>query len=405
MTKTTLFNDLTNKLVFSLINSMMCDIEQWRVHLIDTQEQFNNLCLELEKYPVIGIDTEFDWRVTYFPKLCLIQIATEKENYLIDPLQINDLSSLKNILENEKIVKIFHAATYDVKILFQEINAKTNHIFDTQLASEFLGLKQQPSLNDVLSWLSFAELDKSAKLSDWCKRPLSEKQTQYALDDVRFLIPTYLKLKEKLENTRRFNWFYEESNQRYNNDFYIEPSLETSYLRLKRHKNYFGEHLIYLKELALWRETKAVQLNKPPRHILKDISLYQMAYRPVFSQEKLKNRYYQINSKAFNFYSDEIIELLSQIKNDIENKKYTINNERIIYKKYDKPLLDEYQFDSLYEYVKNYCTEKSIISQLVATKSDLKKFMFDPNNEKLRQGWRYQFIGKSLIEKYITAES
>ena len=172
---------------------------------ITNQIAFDTLCHDLKKEPYIAVDTEFMWETTYYPQLCLIQIATVNNIYLIDALAGLDLSSLKPILENNNIEKIVHDGIHDLRILSTEIGAQFNNVFDTQIAAELLDIDFQISLANLLIYFDIATLDKSSKRSNWAKRPLSEKQISYAKNDVLYLITLTQTLKSRLTQQSKNN--------------------------------------------------------------------------------------------------------------------------------------------------------------------------------------------------------
>ncbi|MCF6764358.1 HRDC domain-containing protein [Thiotrichales bacterium 19S3-7] len=364
--------------------------------MITTDSELKQLASILINEDIIGIDTEFDWRVTYFPKLCLIQIATVDNAYLIDPLSIGDLSPLKPILESNTIIKVFHSPTYDLKILNQQTGAMIQHVFDTQLAAEFLGFSHQPSLNDLLSWLIQKTLDKSVKLSNWNQRPLTEKQRNYALEDVKYLIPAFNHLTDKLSASKRLKWFHYEINDRFNESFYQPIDTTVAYLKLKRYKNFKNGQFEYLKALATWRENTAIHLNKPIRRILDDHSIYQIVYNPPADLEQLADRFYQLHKKQHELYGEEILDVI----NDTNKQLIGLTNIEKPSVQKSRPFDDEI-FQTIYNYFKGYCEQNSIISQMIATRAELKQFVIRPSNpnHKLNQNWRYEFIGKELAKQ------
>ncbi|UTW41844.1 HRDC domain-containing protein [bacterium SCSIO 12844] len=366
--------------------------------MITTDSELKALCQILNNEPLIGIDTEFDWRTTYFPKLCLVQIATLDDAYIIDPLSIDSLLPLKPILENDNIIKIFHSPTYDLKLLHQHTGATINHVFDTQLAAEFLGFDHQPSLNDLLSWLIQVTLDKSVKLSNWNQRPLTEKQLNYALEDVKYLISAFTKLTDKLSASKRLKWFHHEISNRFDQAFYQPIDTAGAYLKLKRHKSYKNGQLEYLKALATWREEMAINLNKPIRRILDDHSIYQIIYNPPADLEQLADRFYQLHKKQHQLYGEAILQIIDTTNDQLVNLK----NQKPPQIEKSQPFDDEL-FQRIYNYFKNFCEQHSIISQMIATRSELKQFVIKPSNpkHKLNQSWRYEFIGKKLINQLI----
>ena len=165
---------------------------------IDNESAFDEIINKLTLEKIIGIDTEFDWRNTYYPKLCLIQISTERTIFLIDPLKLSSIFKLNFILENKDIIKIFHSARSDATVLFCSSSLKIVNCFDIQVAEKFLSkddLKGYAKI--VLKYLGI-KVDKSETNSNWLRRPFTRNQINYAANDVRFLIKIYKKQKKIL---------------------------------------------------------------------------------------------------------------------------------------------------------------------------------------------------------------
>ncbi|HED17598.1 MAG TPA: ribonuclease D [Gammaproteobacteria bacterium] len=178
---------------------------------IDNDATLKNFCDELQQHDTLFLDTEFIRETTYYPVLCLIQVATAEHSACIDPITINDLSPLMDVLYNAKITKVVHAGRQDMEILFQLNGKLPSPLFDTQIAAAFLGYGEQIGYGELINRELGVQLDKSHSRTDWKKRPLSTAQVEYALDDVRYLAKAYPRLVEKLQSLRRLQWVQEES--------------------------------------------------------------------------------------------------------------------------------------------------------------------------------------------------
>ena len=164
-----------------------------KIEFISCEERFENLIIDLQQEKYLAIDTEFDWRNTYFPKLSLIQIGTTKNIYLIDCLNEINLSSLQNLLNDKKIIKIFHAVRSDSTVLSTAANLRVNDCFDVQMAEKFLYEGDLKSYAKIVLKYFGLKIDKSQTNSNWLKRPFSNNQLSYAANDVRFLIEIHKK--------------------------------------------------------------------------------------------------------------------------------------------------------------------------------------------------------------------
>lgn len=153
---------------------------------ISTDEELSAFCERARAFEAVAVDTEFLREKTYHSRLCLVQVATPEETVAIDPLAIRDKAPLADLLADPSTIKVFHACTQDMEVLLQSLGVLPAPIFDTQVAAAFLGERQQISYNGLVHAFCGVTLPKSESLTDWSRRPLTEKQLEYALDDVRY---------------------------------------------------------------------------------------------------------------------------------------------------------------------------------------------------------------------------
>ena len=222
--------------------------------LIETLEE-----LSLEK--IIGIDTEFDWRNTYYPNLSLIQISSNKKIFLIDCLKLNCLLKLKKIFENKKIIKVFHSARSDITVLSCCSDLNFSNCFDIQITEKFLSNEGLKSYAKIVSKYLSLKIDKSETNSNWMRRPFTKSQINYAANDVRFLIQIYKKQKKILEKKCASSTVRDLVKK--------EVSLGSQKLHIPRLKKLKFNKKIE-KDLFMWRENWAMKKNVPPSYIFKD---------------------------------------------------------------------------------------------------------------------------------------
>jgi len=177
--------------------------------LISTKTDLEKITRDLKKEKSIAVDVEADSMYHFKEKVCLIQLATKKKHLVIDPLQIQDLSSLKSLFSNNNIKKFFHGADFDVRSLYRDFNIKIKNLFDTQLACMFLGIRET-SLDAVLKKRFKISLDKKYRKKDWSKRPLPEDMIEYAVNDTIYLIKLAEILEKELKEIDRSSWVHEE---------------------------------------------------------------------------------------------------------------------------------------------------------------------------------------------------
>lgn len=230
-------------------------------YFISHPNDLGKLSSNLENCKIIGLDTEFDWRTTYFPVLSLIQISTHDHIYLIDCLKINPAKILKKYLESKDILKIFHSARSDATVLSKCLNIYSENIFDIQMAEKLLQ-GDIKSYSKIVNKYFGILLNKSETNSNWLKRPLSVNQINYASDDVNFLIEIFYLQKRILIKKKLLKKSFELSEKESNLG---NQSLEIT--RLKRLENKLSKRSL---KVFLWREKIAEEKNVPPSFIFKD---------------------------------------------------------------------------------------------------------------------------------------
>ena len=228
---------------------------------VDSYSKFDEVLNELSLETVIGIDTEFDWRNTYYPKLSLIQISTTKKIFLLDCLKLNTLHKLNKIFENEKIVKVFHSVRSDITVLSSTANLKVTNCFDIQAAEKFLSKDDLKSYAKLVFKYLGLKIDKSETNSNWLRRPFTQKQINYAANDVRYLIKIYIKQKKILEKKNAYLIVRHLTKR--------EVGLGSQELHVPRLKKFKFDKKIE-KDLFMWRENLARKRNVPPSYIVKD---------------------------------------------------------------------------------------------------------------------------------------
>ena len=173
---------------------------------ISTYEDLRAFCDRASACAAVAVDTEFLRERTYHPRLCLVQVATPDECVVIDPLAIEDLGPLAAFLEDGDVLKVFHACSQDMEVLYHALGVLPAPIFDTQVAAAFLGERMQMSYNNLVQSFCGIALPKSESLTHWSRRPLTDKQLEYAVDDVRYLIQAYDVIAARLAEEGRRSW-------------------------------------------------------------------------------------------------------------------------------------------------------------------------------------------------------
>ncbi|MBX3582470.1 MAG: ribonuclease D [Rhizobiaceae bacterium] len=246
------------------------------MHVISTQAELEAVIHELEKSDFVTVDTEFIRETTFWPELCLIQMASPGVTALIDPLSSEiDLKPFFDLMANEAITKVFHAARQDIEIVFH-LGALIPHpVFDTQVAAMVCGFGESVSYDQLVQKITGAQLDKSSRFTDWRHRPLSDKQLAYALADVTHLIDVYRHLKVELERENRAHWLNEEMQVLTSRSTY-DPKPEDAWKRLKMRLRR-PQELAVMQAVSTWREHEARERNVPRGRVLKDDAIYEIA--------------------------------------------------------------------------------------------------------------------------------
>ncbi|HEX4236873.1 MAG TPA: ribonuclease D [Xanthobacteraceae bacterium] len=253
---------------------------------ITATSELADTCRRMAKEPFVTIDTEFLRETTYYPLLCVAQMASADEAVVIDALAPGiDLSPFYNLMANEKVMKVFHAARQDIEIVWHAAKLIPHPIFDTQVAAMVLGYGDSISYDQLVQRITGDTLDKSHRFTDWTRRPLSEAQLRYAISDVTHLREVYLKLVEDLRQRGRAEWVEDEMRVLTSPETYrLEP--ENAWQRLKTRVRKPKE-LAVLIEVAAWREREAQARDVPRSRVLKDEVIADLAVQAPTSAENL----------------------------------------------------------------------------------------------------------------------
>jgi ribonuclease D len=246
------------------------------MHTITTQSELEAAIEILRRSAFVTVDTEFIRETTFWPELCLIQMAAPGATALVDPLAPGlDLKPFFDLMGDESVLKVFHAARQDIEIIFHLGGLIPHPVFDTQVAAMVAGFGESVSYDQLVSRVTGAHIDKSSRFTDWRQRPLSDRQLEYALADVTHLIEVYEFLAKRLEKEGRSSWVNEEMDILTNRDTY-DPHPEDAWKRLKMRVRKPIE-LAVLQSIAAWREREARERNVPRQRVVKDDALFEVA--------------------------------------------------------------------------------------------------------------------------------
>jgi len=365
------------------------------MNIIKTTSELSQFCDYAYNFDYITVDTEFLRERTYYPKLCLIQIAIpgDRENsaVLIDPLEGNlDLSPLYKIFLDSNIVKVFHAARQDLEIFFHDKNIIPSPLFDTQLAAMVCGFGEQVGYETLVRSICKVNLDKSSRFTDWSLRPLSKNQQQYALADVTHLRQIYEYLKEQLKRNGRETWLEEELNILKNPETYITRPNE-AWRRIKSRSN-SSKFLGIVARLAEFRETYAQKNNIPRNRVLKDDALMELASLKPKSFDDLNRSRLLLRDARKGKIAKGILDSVKAA----EDLKF----EQVDYAtKVPKSLNGNSALsDLLRVLLKAKSEELGVAAKLIANSSDLDSIASGERTVPALSGWRHQIFGREALE-------
>lgn len=274
---------------------------------VTTDEDLPELIQKLENCEVLAVDTEFVREKTYFHRLGLIQIGGDGVYGAVDPISVKDLGPLLELLKRRDIIKVFHAGKQDLEILFRLTGEVVQPMFDTQVAASMVGWGAQISFAKIVKKVTGKTINKSETYTDWCRRPLRQSQIDYAIDDVRYLIPVYHKLVKQLEKLKRTEWVEDEHRELVNPSHFELPDPRKVYMKVKNFRTLKPRNLAVLREVAAWREEQAMKRNCLAKSIIRDEPLLEIARNLPQSRKEIAD-IRGVNSREISSNGDEIID-------------------------------------------------------------------------------------------------
>jgi ribonuclease D len=349
-------------------------------------------CERLSTAPYVTVDTEFMRDKTYWPQLCLVQVAGAEEAAAIDALAPGiDLKPLFALMANQSVLKVFHAARQDIEIFFQLSGSIPKPLFDTQVAAMVCGFGDSVSYETLAAKLAGARVDKSARFTDWSHRPLTERQVLYALADVTHLRRAYEKLREELERSGRTDWLAEEMEELTSPSTYnLDPA--QSWKRFKTRTN-SRKFLAVLRELAAWREAAAQQRDLPRNRIIRDEQLLEIAAHAPASADELSRTRGLGKGLAEGKFGGEILAAIGRALSLPESEYPQLPT------RHEPPPGIGPLVDLLRVLLKLRCEENGVAQKLVANSDDL-EIIAASDEAPVRglNGWRLELFGNDALE-------
>jgi ribonuclease D len=361
--------------------------------LITDTKALAALCKALAHETFVTVDTEFMRETTYWPDLCLIQIAGAEVNGLIDPMAEGiDLKPFFALMNNEKVLKVFHAARQDVEIMVHLAGTVPHPIFDTQIAAMVCGFGDQVSYEAIVRKLAKAQIDKSSRFTDWSRRPLTEKQLTYALSDVTHLRTVYEKLKLELDTNGREPWLAQEMAILMAIETYrTEPqdAWKRIKVRLKSKKQ-----LAVLIAVAGWRELEAQEKNVPRSRVIKDDAVAEVATQMPQSKEALGQLRALPRGMATSRIGDSLIRA---VKEGLARDPATLPHTN--WGREESSESTQAAAEILKLALKVVCEREGLAPKLVANTSDIEAVAeSDDADVPLMHGWRREVFGNLALE-------
>ena len=360
------------------------------MELITTTQDLAEACARLSQHPFVTVDTEFLRESTYYPQLCVAQIASLDEAVVVDALAPDiDLKPFFDLMGNESVLKVFHAARQDIEIVWHRANLIPQPVFDTQIAAMVLGHGESVSYDQLVQRITGDHLDKSSRFTDWTRRPLSPAQVQYAISDVTHLRDVYQKLQSDLDKRGRSEWLSEEMDVLTSPDTYrMDP--DDAWLRLRTRVRKPKE-LAVLMEVAAWREREAKARDVPRGRVLKDDLVADIAIQAPTSIEKLASLRSMPKGFERSPWGREIPEVVKRgLERDpkslpvIERNKHTQNSSAIV--------------ELLKVLLRMTAERHAVAAKVIATVDDLERIAADDNAEvPALKGWRRELFGEKAI--------
>lgn len=360
--------------------------------LITTTEELAQFCQSVAGAEFVTVDTEFMREKTYWPQLCLVQVAGPDSAVAIDPLADGlDLAPLIELLANPGVLKVFHAARQDVEIFFHLSGKIPAPLFDTQVAAMVCGFGDSVSYETLVAKLANARIDKTSRFTDWSHRPLTERQLTYALSDVVHLRPAYEKLKKRLTSTGREHWLSEEMAVLTDPETYrLEPQESWRRLKVRSDKPRF---LAVLREVAAWREREAQKKDIPRSRVLRDEALVEIAaHAPANVDELARTRGFG-RSMAEGRYGTELLAAVARAK--------TVPDSDLprVAPRADLPQGIAPIVELLRVLLRMSCEDHDVASRLVANAADLELLAAsDEADVPALKGWRREVFGNAALD-------
>jgi ribonuclease D len=361
--------------------------------MITTTEALAAFCARLAAHEFVTVDTEFLRETTYWPELCLIQMAGPEDQGIVDPLAEGlDLKPFFELMADTSVVKVFHAARQDIEIMVHRGDLVPHPIFDTQVAAMVCGFGESISYDQLVSRITGAHIDKSSRFTDWSRRPLSEKQLDYALADVTHLRDIYLELLSRLKTEGRNHWVADEMAVLESRATYeMDPSDAWRRLKMRVRKPI---ELCVLQHVAAWREREAKARNVPRGRILKDDAIYEVAQQQPVDAEALSRLRTVPRGWERSASGAKLIEIVKEALATPKEDMPRLPRPR------QAPEGAQAAIELLRVLLKLTVEKENVAAKIIATADDLEAIASDGENADVAtlKGWRRELFGERALK-------
>ena len=357
--------------------------------VIQHRAELAEKCAIWARQPWLAVDTEFERVRTYFPRLCLVQVACPELTACICPIETGDLTPLVEVFLDRRICKVMHAARQDLEVLLPVCGSVPGPVFDTQVAAALVGGNEQVSYQNLVFDLIGTQLDKAHTRADWCKRPLTEDLVTYAIEDVRHLGALHEALSRELSDRGRMGWLEEECAALENQDLYRSDP-EQAYMRLPRGHSLPIPQQHVLKALANWRERTAQELNLPRNWVASDANLMEITERvphEVSDFDDVKGLRHEFRRR----YGEEVMAMLKKVASNMPGGHVWDPRAKLTA---DQKVLREKLMGAL----RARAHELDIAVPVLGTRKDVDALVRGEKRNPLLSGWRFSVVGASLCQ-------
>ena len=370
-----------------------------KVTFIDSYADLAEVCGQFRQQDWIALDTEFMRERTYYAKLCLIQIGTPQIIACIDPLTIDDLTPLLDLICDQSVIKVMHAARQDMEVFHDLLRMNRSPaatdtrtpvfgpVFDTQIAAAYLGYEEQIGYAALVKAITGTVLDKSHTRTDWSARPLSPEQCRYAEDDVRYLCGIYLELIKALAAVGRSHWPQQDFGRLSDPRLY-ECDPDDAWQRVRNGQQLDPHAHRILRELAAWRERAARSSDLPRSWVMRDATLLDLVRRRPLNTADLSATG-GISQRAVHKWGSEIVAAIAAANVPGAQDAYA-----------SRQVLDTAQIEMcrrMAAEIDRVAHELGISPTLLGTRREIQRFVLGERNVSLLAGWRHDMVGKNLL--------